>query len=132
MDRARLERDLARVLTQLATRLTRVPATDLTIILERALREAVRVSRGADENGQGPRWTALFNRLLAGAGDGLAAALQRHPEVRRSDTRAAACVVVHGLEGAVRRSAELPGAHARSQARLATAHMLKIFLTEAV
>jgi hypothetical protein len=127
--RAELERDLAQVLAQLAARLHKTPSLGLTIVLERALRDAARVSRGADAGGEGPRWAALFNRLLAGAGERLAAALARHPEVRHPDPRAAASVVVHGIEGLVRRAADLPNARARTSARVTVAHMLKIFLT---
>ena len=130
---AQLERDLGKVLAQLAARLEKTPSPGLTIVLERALRDAVRVSRGAADaqHGESPRWGALFNRLLAGAGDRLAAALRRHADVRLPDTQAAASVVVHGIEGLVRRSAELPNARARSEARVAAVQMLKMFLSDA-
>jgi hypothetical protein len=124
------ERALARVLSQLIAALGRPSPLGLELVLERALNDAVRVSRGAADaqRGESPRWAALFNRLLDGVGDELAAALRRHPEVRHRDGRAAASVVVHAIEGLVRRSAELPNARARSVARNAVAQMLKIFL----
>jgi hypothetical protein len=128
---AQLERDLGKVLQQLAAGLQKTPSPGLAILLERALRDAVRASRGAADarDGESPRWAALFNRLLAGAGERLAAALRRHPDVRHRDAEAAASVVVHAIEGLVRRSAELPNARARSEARVAAVNMLKMFLT---
>ena len=124
-----VERDLARVLARLTADLGK-PSLGVDVLVERALRDAARVSRGAADarDAAGPRWTAMFNRLLSVAGGALGRALAAHPALRVSDESAAASVVVHAIEGLVRRSAELPNARARSDARAEVVRMLKLFL----
>jgi hypothetical protein len=118
--------ELGRVCAALASSLTEARPRPLGELLDEALGQVVACTRASDGS---RRLSPLFDHVLDRDGARLAAALRGHPEVRVSDARAAASVVIHAMESLVRRCADLSGARARAEARGEAARMLARFLS---